>query len=122
MRILLLISTLVAVCAAPAAAEHAFCTGWREGDASERLRLAVKFARQTPDEVRQCVLEGLVDGSVDEWAEGTCPNDSDFTVGLVLGGVIWGEAYACATTGKPIPRAEKEPAPSKEAEPKAPAE
>jgi hypothetical protein len=104
-----LIAILVAAIAAPAAGEHVFCTQWRDGDASERLRLALKFARQTPPEVRTCVMEGLVTGSVDKWVEDSCPKDSDFTLGLVLGGIIWAEAHSCSTTGTPPPWDEAEP-------------
>jgi hypothetical protein len=121
-RFRVLAVVLIAATATPAAAEHVFCTQWRNGDAKERLRLAVKFARQTPEEVRQCVLEGLVEGAVDDWVENTCPNESEFVVGMVLGGVIWSEAYACGTTGKPTPRGEDEPAPSETPEAEAPAE
>ena len=68
----LLAAILIVAYAVPAAAEHAFCTRWRDGDASERLRLALKFARQTPEEVRQCVLEGLIEGALDDWVAGLC--------------------------------------------------
>ena len=86
------------------------CQQWHDGDASERLSLASHMASMVPERNRPCVLQALIGtaerkGSLDAWHSQFCLDNgaTHFTMGAGLAGITWAEAYACESTGEPLP-------------------